>query len=195
VRSSSCRGGERFRSSVDRDACSEDQASARRRPQKRTPLVKQGSALRPLDPSSPPIPSISGTLWPTKALLRAGMWAREELNLRPLPCQQTTGNRCARRRSPRSAPTVDAKGKRSLAVQLNALFQHLRRRSPAITPRRPAAAVGRVPKASGGARSPTTPIAQLRTRPDPGGPFAQDQPVAQAQDLALYLQHGGRARR
>jgi hypothetical protein len=44
-------------------------------------------------------------------------WAREELNLRPLPCQQTTGNRCANRRSPRSPPTVDAKGKRSLDVQ------------------------------------------------------------------------------
>jgi hypothetical protein len=26
-------------------------------------------------------------------------WAREELNLRPLPCQQNTGNRCAKRRS------------------------------------------------------------------------------------------------
>jgi hypothetical protein len=36
------------------------------------------------------------------------MWAREELNVRPLPCQQTTGNRCARSRSPRSCPTVGA---------------------------------------------------------------------------------------
>src|SRR5215203_232414 len=52
-------------------------------------------------------------------------WAREELNLRPLPCQQNTGNRCATRRSPRSAPTVDAEGKRSLGVQLNALFRYL----------------------------------------------------------------------
>ena len=34
-------------------------------------------------------------------------WAREELNLRPLPCQQTTGNRCARSRSPRSRATVE----------------------------------------------------------------------------------------
>ena len=51
-------------------------------------------------------------------------WAREELNLRPLPCQQNPGNRCANRRSPRSDPTVDAEGKRSLDVQLNALFAH-----------------------------------------------------------------------
>jgi hypothetical protein len=33
-----------------------------------------------------------------------------------------TGNRCAKSRSPRSAPTVDAEGKRSLDVQGNALF-------------------------------------------------------------------------
>jgi hypothetical protein len=49
-------------------------------------------------------------------------WAREELNLRPLPCQQNTGNRCARRRSPRSRLTVGAVGKRSLGIQGNALF-------------------------------------------------------------------------
>jgi hypothetical protein len=49
-------------------------------------------------------------------------WAREELNLRPLPCQQNTGNRCANRGSPRSPPTVKAEGKRSLGVQGNALF-------------------------------------------------------------------------
>jgi hypothetical protein len=36
-----------------------------------------------------------------------------------------TGDRCARSRSPRSAPTVDAEGKRSLDVKGNALFQHL----------------------------------------------------------------------
>jgi hypothetical protein len=51
-------------------------------------------------------------------------WAREELNLRPLPCQQNGGNRCARSRSPRSLPTVEAEGKRSLGVQGNALFRH-----------------------------------------------------------------------
>jgi hypothetical protein len=37
-------------------------------------------------------------------------------------CQQNGGNRCARSRSPRSARTVEAEGKRSLDVQLNALF-------------------------------------------------------------------------
>jgi hypothetical protein len=47
------------------------------------------------------------------------------LNLRPLPCQQDPGNRCARRRSPRSPPTVDAEGKRSLDVKGNALFHLL----------------------------------------------------------------------
>ena len=36
-----------------------------------------------------------------------------------------TGNRCAKRHSPRSAPTVDAEGKRSVDVQGNALFRHL----------------------------------------------------------------------
>jgi hypothetical protein len=41
-----------------------------------------------------------------------------------LPCQQNGGNRCARRRSPRSPPTVDAEGKRSLDVKGNALFRH-----------------------------------------------------------------------
>jgi hypothetical protein len=51
-------------------------------------------------------------------------WAREELNLRPLPCQQNTGNRCARCRSPRSAPTVEAEGKRSPDIKGNALFRH-----------------------------------------------------------------------
>ncbi len=48
--------------------------------------------------------------------------AREELNLRPLPCQQTTGNRCARSRFPRLLPTADAEGKRSVDVELNALL-------------------------------------------------------------------------
>jgi hypothetical protein len=34
-------------------------------------------------------------------------WAREELNLRPLPCQQTAGKRCATHRCPRSPSPVD----------------------------------------------------------------------------------------
>jgi hypothetical protein len=57
-------------------------------------------------------------------------WAREELNLRPLPCQQNPGNRCATRRSPRSGRTVEAEGKRSPGVQLNALLHPL---DPAVT--------------------------------------------------------------
>src|SRR5215217_1654462 len=61
-------------------------------------------------------------------------WAREELNLRPLPCQQNTGNRCARSRSPRSPPTIDAEGKRSLDVQGNALFRHADSAATCIAP-------------------------------------------------------------
>src|SRR4029453_18392683 len=49
-------------------------------------------------------------------------WARQGLNLRPLPCQQNGGNRCARSRSRRSPPTVDPEGKRSIDVKGNALF-------------------------------------------------------------------------
>jgi hypothetical protein len=45
------------------------------------------------------------------------------VDLRPLPCQQNTRNRCARRCSRRSASTVDAQGKRSLGDQGNALFR------------------------------------------------------------------------
>jgi hypothetical protein len=41
-----------------------------------------------------------------KPCSRQVSWAREELNLRPLPCQQTGGKRCADRRSRRSPPTV-----------------------------------------------------------------------------------------
>ena len=71
------------------------------------------------------------TSWPTDPVHRSDQevhqkhcsrgvwWAREELNLRPLPCQQYPGNRCARRRSPRSPPTFDPEGKRSLDVQGN----------------------------------------------------------------------------
>ena len=43
------------------------------------------------------------------------------MNLRPLPCQQTTGNRCAPGRSPRSPSTVDGEVKCSLGVQLSGL--------------------------------------------------------------------------
>jgi len=102
-----------------------------------------------------------------------------------------TANRCARSRSPRSPPTVDVEGKRSLGVQGNALFQHLRRRSPAITPRRPAAAVGRCRRRREVPACLLPPAAQVRTRPDPGRSLRAGQPVAQAQDLALYLEHRG----
>ena len=58
----------------------------------------------------------SGPIW----------WAREELNLRPLPCQQNTGNRCAGGRFPRSRSTVGAEVKCSHSVQLNALLTRSR---------------------------------------------------------------------
>ncbi len=66
-----------------------------------------------------------GRLDPQKPCSAVLWWARQGLNLRPLPCQQTTGNRCATPRSPRSAPTVEAEGKRSLDVKGNALSRHL----------------------------------------------------------------------
>jgi hypothetical protein len=52
-----------------------------------------------------------------KVLLRGVGWAREELNLRPLPCQQNTGNRCATRHSCRSRSTVERKGNAHLACR------------------------------------------------------------------------------
>jgi hypothetical protein len=45
-------------------------------------------------------------------------WTRQGLHLRPLPCQQTTGNRCANRRSCRSRPTAGVEVRRPLSVQL-----------------------------------------------------------------------------
>ncbi len=84
-----------------------------------------------------------------------------------LPCQQNPGNRCARSRSPRSPPTVGADGKRSLDVQLNALF-HTFRRSLTLTSHRLAASMQRhvggdtsVPSSSnaaGGSRNPRTAV-------------------------------------
>src|SRR4029453_17814997 len=43
-----------------------------------------------------------------------GWWACQDLNLRPHPYQQNAGNRCADRPFPRSRPTVEAKGMRSI---------------------------------------------------------------------------------
>jgi hypothetical protein len=143
-----------------------------------------------------PIPSTYRICRPTKALLK---WSAVGAGEVAPPSSSVSGNprnRCARRRSPRSPPTVDAEGKRSLGVQLNALFQHLRGRSPAITPCRPAAAAGRVPKASGGARSPTTPrVAQVRTGPDPGWSLRAGPAGCAGSGACPYLQQGGRARR
>src|SRR5206468_4071765 len=48
-------------------------------------------------------------------------WARQELNLRPLPCQQNTGNRCAGGRFRRSCATVGVEVKGSNSLKLNAL--------------------------------------------------------------------------
>ena len=53
--------------------------------------------------------------------LREWWWARQGLNLWPLPCQQTAGNRCAQARFRRSRPTVDPEVKCSPGVQLGAL--------------------------------------------------------------------------
>jgi hypothetical protein len=52
-----------------------------------------------------------------------GMWSPPpESNRRPHPYHGTTRNRCAKRRFPRSRPTVGAKVKRSLEAQLCVLL-------------------------------------------------------------------------
>ena len=79
-------------------------------------------ALLPPDSQGQP-PSATGGDIVRKIAGESGVWwAREELNLRPLPCQQIAGNRCTKRRLCRSALTVDAEVKCSLVVQLSALF-------------------------------------------------------------------------
>jgi hypothetical protein len=86
-------------------------------------LVKQGNALQTVGCFALQVPRPSEGRGDLQKPCSGGVWwAREELNLRPLPCQQNGGNRCARGRSPRSAPTVEAEGKRSVDVQGNALF-------------------------------------------------------------------------
>ena len=61
----------------------------------KTPAENQLSALPPLWGRTHPYGSAAvrdkGVLEPTEALVRAVWWAREELNLRPLPCQQMQG--------------------------------------------------------------------------------------------------------
>src|SRR4029450_272363 len=54
---------------------------------KRTPLVNQGRALRPLNLASPLSLSASEASKHMRDLLKPSVWAWEELNLRPLPCQ------------------------------------------------------------------------------------------------------------
>jgi hypothetical protein len=95
-----------------------------RTPENASVTVNQGSALPP--PNAPRKRNLSGreTRDPQKPWSELVKWAREELNLRPLPCQQNPRNRCARSRSPRSPPAVEAEGKRSLDIQLNALLRH-----------------------------------------------------------------------
>jgi hypothetical protein len=60
----------------------------RRGPGKRTPSVNQQSALPAAGPSSPGDPCPQWTERLCKSTGQRGVWwAREELNLRPLPCQ------------------------------------------------------------------------------------------------------------
>jgi hypothetical protein len=79
-------------------------------------LVKQGNALPTVGDFALPVFVHRWDEEICEACSGGVLWAREELNLRPLPCQQNGGKRCARNRSPRSPPTVDAKGKRSLSL-------------------------------------------------------------------------------
>jgi hypothetical protein len=69
------------------DGCSEDRASARASPAEENTLVKQVVFFRPLDSLHPPIRLSMGTGSLQKPCSRRVWWAREELNLRPLPCQ------------------------------------------------------------------------------------------------------------
>jgi hypothetical protein len=67
--------------------------------------VSQLNAL-PTDGPSLASPIHTGGTLPAHKPWSSGMqWAREELNLRPLPCQQAAGKRCANGRCRRSALT------------------------------------------------------------------------------------------
>ena len=59
-------------------------------------------------------------------------WACQDLNLGPHPYQQSTGNRCAAARFPRSRATVGAKVKCSNSLQLSALPTHRNRADIAL---------------------------------------------------------------
>ena len=85
------------------------------------------------------------------------------LELPTLPTSSQTanpGNRCAIRRSPRSPPTVDAVGERSLDVQGNALFRYLDSAA--------AARIAPLPAFTSGPASATSPITEyLRAIEEP----------------------------
>ena len=74
-------------------------------------VKRSSTAVRPTHPCG------SAVVWERELLKRVKSWpgpvwwAREELNLRPLPCQLTRAYRCAKRRFPRSRSTVDGKVK------------------------------------------------------------------------------------
>jgi hypothetical protein len=63
---------------------------------------------RPLDPPRSGIPVLSGPSDCAKPCSRRIWWAREELNLRSLPCQQTTGEPLCG--TPLSQVTLDRRG-------------------------------------------------------------------------------------
>jgi len=102
-------------------------------------------------------------------------WAREELNLRPLPCQENAGNRCANRRCPRSPPTVGGEVKRSLDVQLNVLPARLKPSPTAISlihpgPPRNAASLLRSAYTSAVQHATPAPPPAILHPPDPHSP-------------------------
>ena len=62
--------------------------------------------------------------WPAFPLIRPYVVGATGFEPVTSSVSANTGNRCARRRSPRSPPTVDPQGKRSLDVKGNALFSN-----------------------------------------------------------------------
>ena len=97
---------------------------AARRDQQVNALVKKGNALLTIRLHRPAGPRPSRAKRAAEALVRRGVVGAGGVEPPSSFVSANTGNRCARRRSPRSSPTVEAEGKRSLDVQLNALFRH-----------------------------------------------------------------------
>jgi hypothetical protein len=104
-------------------------ASATRRPRKGTPSVEQLRALPIAGHAGRSIPSTGPISRPTKALLKEGEMGTGGVEPPSSSVSANPGNRCANRRCPRSRPTVEAEGKRSLDVQL--------KRYPSTLPLRP----------------------------------------------------------